>query len=147
MYRDRDTAIHLSALADLAPAGAANVGLGALRGSSSAPDTRCGTLAPGIDALRADVQVVRDPGDWPACLDKIQNLPPELSRVAAEPLSRFLPILPAGCRVMRAVSRGLLALPSCCHDGQGPVALPGDRASDLLFLVAGAGFEPATSGL
>jgi hypothetical protein len=30
---------------------------------------------------------------------------------------------------------------------QSPTAVSGDRASDLHFLVAGAGFEPATSGL
>jgi hypothetical protein len=37
--------------------------------------------APGVDALRADIQIMRDPSNWPASLDKVQNFPPELSRV------------------------------------------------------------------
>jgi len=39
---------------------------------------------------------------------------------------------------------------SCCHHAATKIkARPpsGDQASDLHFLVAGAGFEPATSGL
>jgi hypothetical protein len=42
---------------------------------------------------------------------------------------------------------GQILLPPCCHKDQGPTATPGDQAPDLHFLVAGAGFEPATSGL
>ena len=42
---------------------------------------------------------------------------------------------------------GYILLPPCCHKDQGPTAIHSDQASDLHFLVAGAGFEPATSGL
>jgi hypothetical protein len=38
-------------------------------------------LAPGINALRAEIQVVRDLRDRPASFDKIQNLPPEFGPV------------------------------------------------------------------
>jgi hypothetical protein len=42
--------------------------------------------------------------------------------------------------------RPILLPPRCLEDQEGLTA-SGDQASDLDFLVAGAGFEPATSGL
>jgi hypothetical protein len=33
------------------------------------------------------------------------------------------------------------------NDQKGPTAVPGDQALTCTYLVAGAGFEPATSGL
>ncbi len=42
---------------------------------------------------------------------------------------------------------GQILLPPCCHKDQDPTAIRSDRAPDLRLLVAGAGFEPATSGL
>src|SRR5450631_2979288 len=54
-------------------------------------------------------------------------------------LCQFLVLLPGQC--------AQILLPSRCHKDQRPDRRPGDQASDLHFLVAGAGFEPATSGL
>jgi hypothetical protein len=51
-------------------------------------------------------------------------------------------------RHLTQVDRSLVPSTTCCHKDEGPTAVSGDQASDLLVeLVAGAGFEPATSGL
>jgi hypothetical protein len=55
---------------------------------------------------------------------------------------RSLTGLPAADRLVGS-DPAAMALPS----SQKPDRRPGDQASDLQFLVAGAGFEPATSGL
>jgi hypothetical protein len=41
---------------------------------------------------------------------------------------------------------GQILLPARCLEDQEGLTADGDQASDLDFLVAGAGFEPATSG-
>jgi hypothetical protein len=59
---------------------------------------------------------------------------------------RFIPLVTGAGR-----ARGLGAARSCCHRAaiqqEGPTAVSGDRALTCNYLVAGAGFEPATSGL
>jgi len=53
------------------------------------------------------------------------------------------------CRFLVAmhVRCGPILLPPGCHEDQKARPPPGDQAPDLHLLVAGAGFEPATSGL
>jgi hypothetical protein len=54
---------------------------------------------------------------------------------------------PCGSLSRAPACRDPILLPPCCHKDQDPTAVRSDRASDLHFLVAGARFEPATSGL
>jgi hypothetical protein len=59
------------------------------------------------------------------------------------------PRMPDVCRFLAAILArcGPILLPPRCHEDQKGLTASGDQAPDLHFLVAGAGFEPATSGL
>ena len=91
------------------------------------------------------------PGHRPGRLAWSTISPPGSSRRSPRPCSAptTRPTDADVCRFLAAirVRCGRILLPPCCHEDQKGLTASGDQAPDLHFLVAGAGFEPATSGL
>src|ERR1700730_11608408 len=55
--------------------------------------------------------------------------------------------VPCRCGTLMAAWCSPILLPPCCHPAERPDRRSGDQALTCTYLVAGAGFEPATSGL
>ena len=64
----------------------------------------------------------------------------------ASPRCRSMPVSSVRVQAVHP-DVGWILLPPRCLEDQESLTAGGDQASDLDFLVAGAGFEPATSGL